>query len=52
MNESIFTAVKILGMLFFLCKFINLAARLSGNDEVRSVMGNSLSIRTGIFSAK
>ena len=52
MHESIFTIVKIFGMLLFVCKFINLAARLSDTGEVRTVMGNSLSIRTGIFSAK
>jgi|GEM_PF-2780820 len=52
MNESILTTIKILGMLFFLCKFFNLAAYLSDTGEVRSVMGRSFSIREGIFSTK
>lgn len=52
MNGILFTAFKILGMLFSICELINLAAHLSGSDEVHSVMGKSLSIRTGIFSTK
>lgn len=52
MNETVFTVIKIFGVLFVICKFINMAAHLSDAGETRSVMGKSLSLRAGIFSTR
>lgn len=39
-------------MLFIIGKFINLAGQVSNTGEVRNLMGDSLSMRAGMFSAK
>lgn len=52
MFTSIFGIVKILGMLFLVCKGISLAGQISETGEARSLLGDSLSMRVGIFSAK
>jgi len=47
MAETIFLTVKILGILFIVCKFIHTFAYVSDRDEVIDVMGTSLSLRSG-----
>ena len=47
MSETIFLTVKILGILFIVCKFIHTFAYISDRDEVIDVMGTSLSLRSG-----
>lgn len=52
MTETILLIAKILGVLFIVCKFINKFAKVSDSDEAIKLMGDSLTIRTGIFSLK
>ena len=52
MFTSIFVIVKVLGMLFLVCKAISLAGQISDTGEVNTLLGDSLSMRVGIFSAK
>jgi|OpeIllAssembly_1097287.scaffolds.fasta_scaffold2651083_2 hypothetical protein len=52
MFTSIFIIVKVVGMLFLVCKAISFAGQVSDTGEVRNLMSDSLSMRAGIFSAK
>ena len=52
MIATIIVIAKVLGLLFLVCKGISLAGQISDTGEVRKLMGDSLSMRTGIFSAK
>lgn len=52
MFTSIFVIVKVLGMLFIVCKAISLAGQISDTGDVCTLLGDSLSMHAGIFSAK
>jgi hypothetical protein len=52
MFATFFVIVKVLGLLFLVCKGISFAGQISDTGEVRILIGDSLSMRTGIFSAK
>jgi len=50
MTETILMLAKILGALFILCKFINKFGQASDPHEAINLLGESLSMRTGIFT--
>lgn len=52
MIESAFVIFKILGVLWLICKAINMAGKVSDTSDVVNLMGQTFALRSGSHTVK